>query len=546
VHAALAGLILAAPSGARAQAPASGAATRVEVAAAPVTVTVWNRDLVTLRARLGDVGPAERADRIRRRIEELPPGAAERGTGFEPAELAGRRALLVTAGGSPVIGLFPEDVDPESGGTLEQLAASTAARLGEVLRARAEQRRIPALLRGVALSLAATALLGIALAGLFRLARWIDRRRMAARRWTLLGVDASLVVRALRRVGVKVTRLAAVAVAVYAWLAFVLVQFPYTRPWGASLGSFLRTLLGNLAHGAVAAVPGLFAVLVIFLATRFVAAAVNGLFAGVEAGSLHVPWLDPDTARATRRIVSALIWVFAITVAYPYVPGSESGVFKGISVFAGLVLTLGSSGLVNQVMSGVLLVYSRALRPGDYVQVGEDVEGTVTQVGLLSTKLCNIRREEITVPNAVLVGNSVRNFSRLGETDGPVAATKVTIGYDAPWRTVHALLLRAAGRTPGIRREPRPRVLQRALQDFFVEYELLVHLERPEGRPLVLSELHARIQDAFNEGGVQIMSPHFEAQPERKVVVPPAEWGAAPPEPVERGPDREPPAVGRH
>jgi small-conductance mechanosensitive channel len=309
----------------------------------------------------------------------------------------------------------------------------------------------------------------------------------------------------------------------------------------------LRTLLGNLAHGAVGAVPGLFAVLVIFLATRFVAAAVNGLFAGVEAGRLHVPWLDPDTARATRRIVSALIWVFAITVAYPYVPGSESGVFKGISVFAGLVLTLGSSGLVNQVMSGVLLVYSRALRPGDYVRVGEeDVEGTVTQVGLLSTKLCNIRREEITVPNAVLVGNSVRNFSRLAGTDGPVAATKVTIGYDAPWRTVHALLLRAAARTPGIRREPRPRVLQRALQDFFVEYELLVHLERPEGRPLVLSELHARIQDAFNEGGVQIMSPHFEAQPEKKVVVPPAEWGAPSADSADRGIDGEPPASPRH
>jgi small-conductance mechanosensitive channel len=527
VYGVLAAVLVAAAPAAAAQPPAPASATRVEVADAPARVTLWNRDVVTLRARLGDLGPPERAARVRQRIEELPLEAAASAIRFEPAELAGRRALLVTAGGRPVVALFPEDIDPESGGTLEELATSTAARLGEVLRARAEQRRLPVLLRGAGLSVAATALLAVALAVLSRLARWAARRVLEARHRILLGVDTFHAVRALRRLGLRLTLVAAIVVAIYAWLAFVLSQFPYTRPWGAGLGSYLRVLLADLARGAAGAIPGLFAVLVIFLVTRFVAGAVNGLFVGVEAGRVHVPWLDPDTARATRRIVSALIWVFAITIAYPYIPGSETGVFKGISVFVGLVLTLGSSGLVNQVMSGVLLVYSRALRPGDYVRVGDEMEGVVTQVGLLSTKLCNFRREEITVPNAVLVGASVRNFSRLAGNDGPVATTKLTIGYDAPWRTVHALLLRAATRTPGIRLEPPPRVLQRSLQDFFVEYELLAHLERPEERPSVLSELHAQIQDAFNEHGVQIMSPHFEAQPERKVVVPPEEWGAA-------------------
>lgn len=539
MHAVLAGLLLAASPRAVAQAPGVRFAPKVEVAAAPATVTVWNRDIVTLRARIGDVEPRERVARVRQRIEELPPDAAESAVTVTPAEIAGTRALLVLAAGRAVVGLVPEDVDPESGGTLEQLADSTAARLGEVLSARAEQRRVPTLVRAVVLSVAGTALLALALAGLVRLVRWVARRRTAAARRVVFGVDASHVVRALRRMGLRLTLLAAVAVAVYVWLAFVLTQFPYTRPWGAGLGSYLRALLADLARGAAGAVPGLFAVLVIFLVTRFVAGVVRGIFAGVEAGRLEVPWLDPDTAHATRRMVSGLIWVFAITVAYPYIPGSESGVFKGISVFVGLVFTLGSSGLVNQVMSGILLVYSRALRPGDYVKVGEDVEGIVTQVGLLSTKLCNVRREEITVPNAVLVGSSVRNFSRLAGSDGSVAATKVTIGYDAPWRTVHALLLRAASRTPGVRREPPPRVLQRSLQDFFVEYELLVRLERPEERPLVLSELHARIQDAFNEHGVQIMSPHFEAQPEKKVVIPPAEWGAPPPDVAGRGADDE-------
>ena len=529
-----------------AQAP-SGAPVRIE-AAAPATVAVWNREVVVLRARIGEVVPAERAERVRRRIEELPPEVLKGPVAIAPAEIAGARTLVLAVGSRPVVALFPADVDPESGRSLEQIAAATATRLEEVLRARAEQRRVPAVLRAVALSVAGTVFLTLALWGLGRLHRRAVRRvaAPAGRRWLLFGVDAAAALAILRRGVLRLTLFAASAVAIYAWLAFVMVQFPYTRPWGQGLGAYLRGLLAELADGGLRAIPGLFAVLVIFLLTRFVAGAITAIFDGVETGRLQVPWLDPDVARATRRIVAALIWVFAITVAYPYIPGSETGVFKGISVFVGLILTLGSSGLVNQVMSGVLLVYSRALRPGDYVRVQESQEGTVTQVGLLSTKLTNLRREEITVPNAVLVGTSVTNYSRLAGSEGAVATTTVTIGYDAPWRQVHALLLRAASRTAGVRAEPPPRVLQRALSDFYVEYELHVRLERPEGRRLVLSELHAQIQDAFNEFGVQIMSPHFESQPPEKVAVPQSRWHAPPAGEEAGARAREPSAAGHH
>ena len=228
-------------------------------------------------------------------------------------------------------------------------------------------------------------------------------------------------------------------------------------------------------------------------------------------------------------MVVLLVWIFAIVVAYPYIPGSQTPVFKGISVFVGLMATLGSAGVVNHLVSGLVIVYSRSCKPGDFIKVGE-IEGVVTQVGVLSTKISTRKKTEITVPNAVLVGTSITNYTRLAREDGEMITTTVTIGYDAPWRQVQELLLKAAGRTAGIRKAPAPFVHQRALSDFYVEYELLARIEQPRERPEVLSRLHAEIQDAFNEAGVQIMSPHFEGQPEGKVWVPKTAWHGRSPE----------------
>jgi len=214
-------------------------------------------------------------------------------------------------------------------------------------------------------------------------------------------------------------------------------------------------------------------------------------------------------------------------VAYPYLPGSGTDVFRGLSVLLGVLVSLGSSGLVNQAMAGISLMYSRALKPGDYVLVS-GTEGTVTSFGLLAIKIMTPRREEVTIPNAVVVANLTTNFSRPGTQEGVMLHTTVTIGYDAPWRQVHAMLVSAAERTPGLRREPAPFVCQRSLSDFYVEYEIAAHMEDPHARIAVLSALNANIQDAFNEHGVQIMSPHFMTQPDKTVVVPKGRWAPPP------------------
>jgi small-conductance mechanosensitive channel len=316
-------------------------------------------------------------------------------------------------------------------------------------------------------------------------------------------------------------------VVVYGVAGIVLRQFPYTRPWGESMRGFLWATARTLGLGVANAIPGLITVLIIFLIARFAVRLTEAWFNAVERGDLQSRWIYPETAQPTRRLLAGLLWVFAIVVAYPYMPGSGTDAFKGVSVFLGLVVTFGSSGIVNQIMSGFTITYSRALRPGDFVRIG-DVEGTVTHLGVLSTKVTTLRHEEVTIPNAVVVSQNTTDYSRHGDTEGVFTPTSVTIGYDTPWRQVHSLLLLAAERTAGLRRDPKPLVLQAGLEDFYVKYTLLFCLERQQTRPFVLGVLHANIQDIFNEYGVQIMSPNYVLDPAAPKVVPRAQWFAAP------------------
>jgi small-conductance mechanosensitive channel len=281
--------------------------------------------------------------------------------------------------------------------------------------------------------------------------------------------------------------------------------------------------IGWVLRGIGEGLPGLLTVCIVLLVTRAVADLFSYFFDAVQAGRVQVPFLHPETTSATRRIVAALVWVLGLGIAYPYLPGAGTQAFQGLSVMVGLMVTLGATGIVTQAMSGLLLIYARALRRGDFVQVGA-VEGVVTEVGPLATKVLNLRNEEITVPNAVLIASPIHNFSKLADTQGTLVSTPVTIGYDAPWRQVHELLIEAARATPHFRTEPAPRVFQRALSDFYVEYELILSMDRPIGRVTALSALHANIQDAFNRAGVQIMSPHYLGDPPQPVVVPPERW----------------------
>lgn len=495
--------------------------------AEPVTVTIWNRTIAELRAPIDGLTPEDRVGRIRRRLEALPIELLARQVEVRPTNVAGVDARLLSVGGELILGLSQKDLG--QGEDLEATAQLAATRLREALDARLEQRRPEVLLHGGLWTAAATLILVLVLWFVVRLHRLmgarIDAIGLALPR--VAGLDPLPVVRGLLRMLLRAAAWLSAATAVYLWLALVLAQFPYTRPLAGVLGHHVLDFLRYLADGVLRSLPGLGMVLVILILTRMAARALDTFFTSVADGTLQIAWMLPETAQATRRIAGIVLWLFAMTVAYPYIPGSSSDAFKGVSVFAGLLLTLGSAGMVNQMMSGLVVVYSRMMKPGDMVKVGE-VSGRVTELGFLSTKLCTPTGHEVTLPNAILTGTSVSNFSRFDRETGPVICTTVTIGYDTPWRQVQAMLALAATRTAGVEPTAKPEILQTALSDFYVEYQLRCRIQRVEDRLRVLSVLHAQIQDVFNEYGVQIMSPHFETQPAQNVLVPPEKRAPAP------------------
>jgi len=498
-------------------------------AADTAALVVHGSTVVVFRSPLGAASPAERAEAAARRIDAVITQGRIDSLGIAP--VAG--GVMVQAGRRPLFLLTAADGDPSLGETPTHLGTRAVVALREAMELEGRERSLGFLLRAGLLALLATVLFALSV----RLLREAARAALTSvpevtRRVPALTIRGFTLLRP-RQVAQFIRRTIVVAVwcvggiLAYIWLTYVLTRFPLSRPWGEALGGFLIGTVRDLAFGALGAIPGLITVLIIFIAVRWIGRLLSGFFAAVEAGRVEVPWVHADTAQPTRRIVLALLWIFAIVVSYPYLPGSGSDVFKGVSVFLGVVISLGSTGLVNQAMSGLVVMYARSFRAGDYVRIG-DVEGVVTNLALLSTKIRTTKNEEVTIPNAAIVAGGTKNFSRLADESGVILYTSVTIGYDAPWRQVHALLTLAASRTDGLRRDPAPFALQAALTDFSVEYQLNAWLEHPEQRIPVLSALHANILDAFNEYGVQIMSPHFERQPKEPVLVPQERWHPAP------------------
>jgi small-conductance mechanosensitive channel len=506
------------------------AAEQAQRDAPPARLVFHNRFITEFRASILRRLPEDRMNGASQALDRAVRDAGPVLVSFR----TGQNFVIFRVGNRDVFALVTADVDELGGETLTQLAEETKARLDTALAEALEARTPTRLLVSGLQALGVTLLFGVLIWALVRFRRSAGRRieEEAHRRLEASGAAGRELVQSshvLDRVKNLVTFLvlALGLVLTYVWLTFVLRRFPYSRPWGESLRGFLIDQLQIVGRAIVNAAPRLFTVLLIVVLTRFVVRLTNLFFVAVQEGRISIPWIYPETLQPTRRLVLAGLWLFALALAFPFLPGSESEAFKGISVLLGLMVTLGSSGLVNQVMSGFTLTYSRALRVNDFVRV-TDIEGTVTQIGALSTKIRTPRGEEVTIPNAVIVSHTVTNYTRFAETDGVLVPTSISIGYDVPWRQVHALLIQAAARTPGVRAEPSPVVRQVELGDFAIKYTLLVSLDRPYQRLAILAAVHANILDVFNEHGVQIMSPAYEADPESPKIVPRDRWFATP------------------
>jgi small-conductance mechanosensitive channel len=313
----------------------------------------------------------------------------------------------------------------------------------------------------------------------------------------------------------------------YLFLSTVLGLYPWTRPLADQLFQLFLEPLQVMGSALLAAVPNLTFILVLVVVTRFVLRALRMMFEGIESGAVTFESFDPEWSQPTYKIVRILVVAFAVVVAYPYIPGSESQAFKGVSLFLGVIFSLGSSSVISNVIAGYSMTYRKAFRVGDRITVGE-VSGFVTETSVLVTRLRTPKNEEVVLPNSEILGKAVTNYSALARRDGLILHTTVGIGYETPWRQVEAMLLMAAARTPGLENEPPPFVLQKTLGDFCVVYEINATTRDATSMPGLYSALHANILDVFNEYGVQIMTPAYEGDPEVPKVVPREQWHLAP------------------
>ena len=511
-----------------AQAAAAAPASDPDVMTAPVEV---DGD-VLFRVRGLSSFPAEvRAAAIAERIV-----AAAADPSVDPAALhtvEGNAALRIMAGDRPIMALVDADAALE-GVSLSALATLNQQRIGMAIVQYRAARTPAALWRGGIRTAVATVTLGIVLVAAFWFWRMLERllRRRVHARIHSVGIQSFEVVRedqirsALESLFSAFKAVVTLAI-VLVYAGYVLSAWPWTRPLSHDVAGFALQPLRTIGAGVVANIPRVVFLAVLFLLIRIVLRLIRVFFAEIGSGSVKLGGFEPEWAEPTYKLVRLGVVAFAVIVAYPYIPGSQSEAFKGVTVFIGIIFSLGSSSAISNTIAGYMMTYRRAFRLGDRVKIGDAI-GEVIEMRLQVTHLRSPKNEEIVIPNSQILNGEVLNYSSLGRERGLLLHTEVGIGYETPWRQVEAMLLAAAARTPGLGSEPAPFVLARRLGDFAVVYELNVPCGDLNAMPAQYSALHHHILDVFNEHGVQIMTPAYEGDPPEPKIVPPKDWYTAP------------------
>ncbi|MEI6456101.1 MAG: mechanosensitive ion channel domain-containing protein [bacterium] len=392
------------------------------------------------------------------------------------------------------------------------------------------ERSRPVLIKKIFYATGALVLLLLIMFGLLRLIRWVNRliqsrikskiESMETKSFHL--IQSGQLWKAFHLL-FHVLRIVIIVLIIAVFFQFILSLFPWTNSIAVyTLNLFLEPVL-TIFRGFVSFLPSLAFLIVIYVVTRYLLKLIKMLFTGVQTGEITLSSFKPEWAMPTFRIVRVFIIVFAVIIAYPYIPGSETSAFKGVSVFMGILLSLGSSSLIGNVIAGYSMTYRGAYKIGDWILVNGNI-GVVEEQKLLVTRLRSLKNEEIVIPNSLLLNSLILNYSTKSQGQGLILHTTVGIGYETPWRQVEAMLKLAAARTVGLKKDPPPFVLQESLGDFAITYQLNVFCDNPSRMKEYYTLLHQNILDVFNENNVQIMTPAYERDPAEPKVVPPDQW----------------------
>ncbi|AKV68651.1 MULTISPECIES: mechanosensitive ion channel family protein [Microcystis] len=308
----------------------------------------------------------------------------------------------------------------------------------------------------------------------------------------------------------RIIRLFVLFLLLFNYATFVLRLFPWTRVFGEGILGYFYQSLELVLSSIGKYLPNAFIIAIIIFITYYLIRLIKPFFTAIERGNLVIPGFYTDWAKPTYNILLVIILAIAAIVAFPYLPGFNSPAFQGISVFLGLLLSLGSTSAIANVIGGIILIYTRAFRIGDHIQIG-DVIGDLIEKNFLVIRICTPTNKIITIPNSSLLSGNVINFSISSRelNRNLIIQTTITLGYDLPWRKAHKTLIEAALETEHILKEPAPFVLQTSLDNFYISYQLNAYTNQPNLMVIIYSELHQNIQDKCNEAGIEILSPSY-------------------------------------
>ncbi|GEQ84639.1 ion channel [Patiriisocius marinistellae] len=473
-----------------------------------------NDTLFLIYTRLGSFSPAERAETITNRIKKLPfkIDFSENSLKIEELEttvdIIYEEQIIISITDFDALWLETSPVE---------LAQKYKTKIVTEVTNYKSETSLFNLLKSLGLAFIALIIIIIIVRYILRLFKWsrqkIQRQKkenfkpFIIKGYTLLDIDRQVTVLLFAN---KIIKWFTVCLSIYIALPIIFGFFPQTENLAKTLFGYILNPLKGIFLAFWNYLPNLFTIIVIVFVFRFVLKGLNFLKIEIEEERLTFNGFYPYWAKPTYQLVRVLVIAFAFVVIFKYLPGSDSPVFQGISVFLGFLFTFGSAGSLSNIIAGLVLTYMRLFKIGDRVKIG-DVMGDVIEKSSLVTRIRTPKNEIISIPNSSVMSSHTINYSSDAPEKGLIIHTTVTIGYDIPWKEMHTALIEAALRTDLVQKDPMPFVLQTSLEDFYVAYQINAYIQEANKQAAIYSHLHQNIQDVCNERGIEILSPHYRA-----------------------------------
>ena len=487
----------------------------------------FNDTLFNIYSKLGSFSAAERAQAITRRIEELGDNIL-----FEPDSLktSNNEATADLVYHDRIIVSVSENDAIWNNTSKELLAKAYQKIITDEITAYKNETSFKTLAKEVALALLVIGLLVLLIYLSGKLFSWTAEKIKQQKDKRIHGIkiksyelfDADRQVNLLLLVN-KLVKWLFILLLIYIALPVLFGIFPWTQNFAETLFGYILSPVKKVAFGLWDYLPNLITIIVLIIIFRYILKFARFLKNEIARGNLHIDGFYPDWANPTYQIVRVLILAFLLIVIFPYLPGSDSAVFKGVSVFLGFLFTFGSMGSLSNIIAGIVLTYMRLFKINDRVKIGE-VVGDVIEKSLLVTRIRTIKNEIISIPNSTVMSSHTINYSSDTVSNGLILHTTVTIGYDVPWKDIQQALIEAADRTDFLLKDPKPFVLQTSLEDFYVAYQINAYTKEANKQASIYSELHKNIQDCCNEMGIEILSPHYRAARDGNMTTIPADY----------------------